>query len=129
MQWAALNDGGRVADPASAASARVTSEAEESRLTSSYEAALYFIRDGNREDAARELRGILEHPMMSEAPTHRTVASLRREVGGTPVTLTPTMTQIKFLSLKNLGRLVADLADEAEARDRAPGGLPATSRS
>ena len=28
MQWAALNDGGRVADPASAASARVTSEAE-----------------------------------------------------------------------------------------------------
>ena len=54
--------------------------------------------------------------MMSEAPTHRTVASLRREVGGTPVTLTPTMTQIKFLSLKNLGRLVADLADEAEAR-------------
>ena len=116
MQWAALNDGGRVADPASAASARVTSEAEESRLTSSYEAALYFIRDGNHEDAARELRGILEHPMMSEAPTHRIVASLRREVGGTPVTLTPTMTQIKFLSLKNLGRLVADLADEAEAR-------------
>ena len=55
MQWAALNDGGRVADPASAAAARVTSEAEESRLTSSYEAALYFIRDGNREDAAREL--------------------------------------------------------------------------
>ena len=54
MQWAALNDGGRVADPASAASARVTSEAEESRLTSSYEAALYFIRDGNREDAARD---------------------------------------------------------------------------
>jgi hypothetical protein len=116
MQWAALNDGGRVADPASAAAARVTSEAEESRLTSSYEAALYFIRDGNREDAARELRGILEHPMMSEAPTHRIVASVQREVGGTPVTLTPTMTQIKFLSLKNLGRLVADLADEAEAR-------------
>ena len=51
MQWAALNDATRVgagADPATARANRVTSEAEESRLTSSYEQALHFIRDGNR---------------------------------------------------------------------------------
>ena len=32
------------------------------------------------------------------------------------VSLTPTMTQVKFLSLKNLGRLVADMASEREAQ-------------
>jgi len=120
MQWAALNDATRVgagADPATARANRVTSEAEESRLTSSYEQALHFIRDGNRHAAAKTLREILEHDMMSQAPTHRVVACSRRTpVGRQAVTLTPTMTQVKFLALKNLGNLVADMADEAEAR-------------
>lgn len=129
MQWAALNDATRVgagADPATARANRVTSEAEESRLTSSYEQALHFIRDGNRHAAAKTLREILEHDMMSQAPTHRVVACSRRTpVGRQAVTLTPTMTQVKFLALKNLGNLVADMADEAEARGETyevPGG-------
>jgi hypothetical protein len=128
---------------------------------SSYESALLFIRDGLREDATRELSGILEHPMMAEAPTHllqegddeggrefnrgnTAVGADDREAaaGGTSrggggfvgadggrrkdkekkqplapavrVSLTPTMTQVKFLSLKNLGRLVEDMASERE---------------
>ena len=115
--------------------ARVTSEAEESRLTSKYESALLFIRDGRRREAVKELSGILEHPMMAEAPTHlvkdddevwnennNEKVVVGAEGGGRSkkppdvvVSLTPTMTQVKFLSLKNLGRLVADMASEREA--------------
>ena len=112
MQWAALNDPAHRDGDAPGRSKAVTSEAEESRLTSKYESALLHIRAGEREAAVGELGAILEHPMMSEPPTH-----LRRPTASVPggVSLTPTMTQIKFLSLKTLGRLVAELADERHA--------------
>ena len=112
MQWAALNDPAHRDGDAPGRSKAVTSEAEESRLTSKYESALLHIRAGEREAAVGELGAILEHPMMSEPPTH-----LRRPTVSVPggVSLTPTMTQIKFLSLKTLGRLVAELADERHA--------------
>ena len=35
------------------------------------------------------------------------------------ISLTPTMTQVKFLALKNLGRLLAETADERETTDAA----------
>ena len=105
LQLAALND------PLSGArgdggveEARRTTEAEESLLTSAYETALLFIRDGKREDAVRELRGILRNALMTD----------RDDDDDDAPSLTPTMTQVKFLALKNLGRLVADLAIERE---------------
>ena len=84
LQIAALNDptrgGGRHGSAAARAAARRTTEAEESRLTSKYEHALLFMRDGALEDAERELRSILDHDMMSGPPNHRPVAHEQQRV-------------------------------------------------
>ena len=140
LQIAALNDptrgGGRHGSAAARAAARRTTEAEESRLTSKYEHALLFMRDGALEDAERELRSILDHDMMSGPPNHRPVeeypapppkptrdaedsdtddnSEYESEDDTPEMTLTSTMTQVKFLALKNLGRLVADRAERRE---------------
>ena len=144
LQIAALNDptrgGGRHGSAAARAAARRTTEAEESRLTSKYEHALLFMRDGALEDAERELRSILDHDMMSGPPNHRPVeeypapppkptrdaedsdtddnSEYESEDDTPEMTLTSTMTQVKFLALKNLGRLVADRAERRERRER-----------
>jgi calcineurin-binding protein cabin-1 len=110
----------------------------------SCEAALYFIRDGKRADAVEELRTILKHLMMQCSLYTDAGASHQQQqydvgtgktaqgetgrgdgegddgagAGGAstaPLSLTPTMLQIKFLSLKNLGRLLADMAGEQDA--------------
>ena len=141
LQIAALNDltrgGGRHGSAAARAAARRTTEAEESRLTSKYEHALLFMRDGALVDAERELRSILDHDMMSGPPNHRPLEEdpvpapkpRGRELDDTDtdgdseyeseddtpeITLTSTMTQVKFLALKNLGRLVAERAEKRE---------------
>ena len=129
LQIAALNDptrgGGRHGSAAARAAARRTTEAEEARLTSKYEHALLFMRDGALEDAERELRSILDHDMMSGPPNHRPVeeypapapkpqrdaedsdtddnSEYESEDDTPEMTLTSTMTQVKFLALKNLG--------------------------
>ena len=144
LQIAALNDptrgSGRHGSAAARAAARRTTEAEEARLTSKYEHALLFMRDGALEDAERELRSILDHDMMSGPPNHRPVEeypapapkpqrdaedsdtddnSAYESEDDTPeMTLTSTMTQVKFLALKNLGRLVADRAERREKESR-----------
>ena len=144
LQIAALNDptrgGGRHGSAAARAAARRTTEAEESRLTSKYEHALLFMRDGALEDAERELRSILDHDMMSGPPNHRPVeeypapppkptrdaedsdtddnSEYESEDDTPEMTLTSTMTQVKFLALKNLGRLVAERAERREKESR-----------
>jgi len=100
MDWACLNDAPGGADDA-ARLARRTAEAEESKLTATYEQAVRRAAAGASADAIDALRRVLGHAL-----TNRADISAR-------------LLRVKFLALKNLGRLLDERARGAEAEAEA----------
>ena len=98
MDWACLNRGQDGADDA-ARLARRTAEAEESKLIAAYEQAVRRAAAGASADAIDALRRVLGHAL-----TNRADISAR-------------LSRVKFLALKNLGRLL-----DERARDGGGGG-------
>lgn len=90
MDWAALNEAPTQAEAFATASAKRTTEAEESRLASAYESALRNAANGDRASAIDALRRVLTHPMTNARD------------------LSARLTRVKFLALKNLGRFLED---------------------
>ena len=96
MDWACLNDAPALADADAERKAKRTQEAEESRLASSYESALRLAADGSLDDAIDGLRKVLSNALLNrEDASSRTL-------------------RVKFLALKNLGKLLERRAASAE---------------
>lgn len=100
MDWACLNDASQPPDDVERL-ARRTAEAEESRLISSYEHAVRRAASGNAHEAIESLRAVLAHAL-----TNREDVSAR-------------LLRVKFLSLKNLGRLLDERGTAASEDDEA----------
>ena len=100
MDWACLNDASHPPDDVERL-ARRTAEAEESRLISSYEHAVRRAASGNAHEAIESLRAVLAHAL-----TNREDVSAR-------------LLRVKFLSLKNLGRLLDERGTAASEDDEA----------
>jgi len=110
MDWCALNvDRDREGVAERALATKRTTEAEESRLTACYEYALKLAASGDRGGAIDNLRAVLSHALANAANISFELA------------------RVKYLALKNLGKLLEDEDDERErasgrgARGRADG--------